>query len=100
MAATIYYGECGTHGEGTKFRFCPDRRFRCIHCLDNCPPKEWPFKYVKPVEHATIRTTKVHLDGIKSDRPCNGKCTSGKTSCDCRCMGKCHGAGRCLGGHA
>jgi hypothetical protein len=31
--------------------------------------------------------------------PCNGQCTSGKRSCDCRCGGKCHGAGRCLGGH-
>jgi hypothetical protein len=31
-----------------------------------------------------------------SGRPCGGACTSGKTSCDCRCAGRCHGAGRCF----
>ena len=30
-----------------------------------------------------------------SGRPCGGACTSGKRSCDCRCEGLCHGAGRC-----
>jgi hypothetical protein len=30
-----------------------------------------------------------------SGRPCGGACTSGKRSCDCKCNGLCHGAGRC-----
>lgn len=26
---------------------------------------------------------------------CGGSCLNGKTSCDCRCNGRCHGAGAC-----
>ena len=26
---------------------------------------------------------------------CGGSCLSGKISCDCQCMGRCHGAGTC-----
>lgn len=100
--ATMYYGNCDTHGEGSKFKFCPDRRFRCNPCLNAVPSKLWPMKEVKPVQNATVRTISL-VDPLRQQdntRPCTGHCTSGKRSCDCRCMGKCHGAGRCLGGHA
>lgn len=26
---------------------------------------------------------------------CDGRCLNGKTSCDCQCNGRCHGAGEC-----
>jgi hypothetical protein len=31
--------------------------------------------------------------GGKSE--CGGACLNGKTSCDCKCNGRCHGAGDC-----
>lgn len=27
---------------------------------------------------------------------CDARCLNGKTTCDCRCKGRCHGAGQCL----
>lgn len=41
---------------------------------------------------------KVRGNGI-SEKPCGGACLNGRTSCDCRCGGLCHGAGACAGGH-
>lgn len=31
----------------------------------------------------------------KSAPGCDGRCLNGKTSCDCQCNGRCHGAGEC-----
>jgi hypothetical protein len=28
---------------------------------------------------------------------CSGACLNGRLTCDCRCMGECHGAGKCEG---
>lgn len=39
--------------------------------------------------------TTPRLDSRRSVRPCNGQCINGKTSCDCKCRGKCHGADTC-----
>lgn len=101
MATTYSYADCTTHGEAQRMRFCSDRRFRCMPCLESCPLKEWPFKYVKPVQSDTVRQIKVADPFTTTNaKPCNGHCTSGKRSCDCRCNGRCHGAGKCLGGHA
>lgn len=38
-------------------------------------------------------TTRKTRSGGKSE--CGGACLNGKTSCDCKCNGRCHGAGRC-----
>lgn len=36
--------------------------------------------------------------GRKSE--CSAACLNGQRSCDCRCLGRCHGAGRCSCGAA
>src|SRR5437764_12671834 len=36
-------------------------------------------------------TSKVHVTGTE----CRGVCINGKHSCDCKCRGRCHGAGTC-----
>jgi len=33
--------------------------------------------------------------GPVSTRECDGACLNGKTSCNCKCNGRCHGAGNC-----
>lgn len=58
------------------------------------------FSRVENVRISKPRIIDVKLSGERSTRACSNVCTSGKRSCDCRCFGKCHGAGRCLGGHA
>lgn len=45
----------------------------------------------------SVESTYQPLHGL--NRPCNGNCTSGKRVCNCRCLGRCHGMGHCLGGH-
>lgn len=42
----------------------------------------------------TYRQVAVRLSFSRT-RGCDGVCTSGKQSCDCRCAGRCHGAGKC-----
>ncbi len=46
--------------------------------------------FVAPaVRNVTIRS------GKTSTRGCDGSCLNGKTSCNCNCRGRCHGAGVC-----
>jgi hypothetical protein len=42
----------------------------------------------------TVRNVKIRR-GPVSSRGCDGACLNGKTSCNCRCKGRCHGAGEC-----
>lgn len=46
-----------------------------------------------PATFATI-TVRVRFAGQAAPR-CGGACLAGKRSCDCRCNGRCHGAGVC-----
>jgi len=46
---------------------------------------------------ASIRTITLR-NGATSTRGCDGSCIHGKTSCNCRCQGRCHGAGACYCG--
>ena len=38
----------------------------------------------------------IEAKSTKSGRRCSAVCTNGKIQCDCRCEGRCHGAGSCL----
>jgi hypothetical protein len=42
------------------------------------------------IRHVSIR---VKANGNRGK--CGGACLNGKTNCDCRCNGRCHGAGVC-----
>lgn len=48
---------------------------------------------------ARPRRIDVKLSGGSSGRKCGAQCVNGKRTCDCRCLGRCHGMSRCLGGH-
>lgn len=109
MARTTGYatfGDCAVHGEAISeiFESTTDegqRAWMCNICskqsrvrADGMP------SFVKTVVSNVRKIRLVNRNGFnETAKPCNGKCTSGKTSCDCRCGGRCHGAGRCLGGH-
>ena len=43
------------------------------------------------------RMVHINTRNAKSGRKteCGGACLNGKTSCDCKCNGRCHGAGEC-----
>ncbi len=45
-----------------------------------------------PLRVITMRKPKLHGEAPR----CGGACINGKTSCDCRCNGRCHGAGQCF----
>ncbi len=52
--------------------------------------------YVKTVVAYPRKIEVVTRNGFGSTpSACGGKCTSGKRSCDCKCGGRCHGAGKC-----
>ena len=45
-----------------------------------------------------LRVIKMRPPTASSKGRCGSACTNGKTSCDCPCMGRCHGAGKCYCG--
>jgi hypothetical protein len=47
-------------------------------------------------EKAPYRKAKIPTNGKGK---CGSKCWNGKTICACICAGKCHGEGKCRGGH-
>jgi hypothetical protein len=82
------YGECEAHGAGVQVEQ-DMRTMICTPCRDG---------NVKTIA-TSVRKIEIDNTKPKSGRPCGAICTSGKRSCDCRCNGRCHGAGKCLGGH-
>lgn len=98
------FGDCPIHGEALSDVFRNHLDDGTIAWLCGICAKEPRVRpdgqpsYVKVVV-TNVRSITVVDRGMGTDKPCNGKCTSGKSSCDCRCGGRCHGAGRCLGGH-
>lgn len=101
--AVTKFGDCPTHGTITEvFRSNLDDGTAanlCGLCAKTRRTRPDGMSSFVKVVLDNIRTIRIVDRGMGTDKPCNGKCTSGKTSCDCRCKGRCHGAGRCLGGH-
>lgn len=54
------------------------------------------YDYYAPLTRGTIDSTSRPTGTGK----CNGVCLNGKRSCDCKCRGRCHGAGKCYCGTA
>lgn len=42
-----------------------------------------------------VVSIKLRVNRKGNPRGCSGACLNGKTSCDCKCQGLCHGAGEC-----
>ena len=100
------YGDCPVHGEAV------DKVFQnhlddgtvawlCRQCANE--PRVRPDGQPSYVKVVVSNIRKVQLVNRRAygepQKPCGGACTSGKRSCDCKCQGRCHGMGRCLGGH-
>lgn len=64
--------------------------------------QEWTYAFCGAclVNMGRLRRIKIR-DHYRKDRSrCSGVCLNGKHSCDCRCGGRCHGAGECKCGEA
>lgn len=96
------YGICPTHGlvekvkrntldNGTVADLCP----RCAAEGGIRIREDGQRSYVKTVVTEVRRIEIVTRSGGAAPSACGGRCTSGKRSCDCKCGGRCHGAGRC-----
>lgn len=49
-----------------------------------------------PVPYAPVRRVKLREDrAAGSPEECNAACLNGRKTCNCRCLGLCHGAGSC-----
>lgn len=60
----------------------------CSVCLGDAPIREVvvPLRVLQDATGSTWRG------------PCNRRCTEGRATCSCRCVGRCHGEGRCYCG--
>lgn len=100
----VKFGDCPVHGVAITEIFQSnldngDAAWLCNLCAKEkrVRPDGMP-SFVKVVV-TNVRSIQLVDRGMGTSKPCNGHCTSGKRACDCRCKGKCHGMGYCLGGH-
>jgi hypothetical protein len=105
------YGTCEIHGEGVEGYWPAKALILCKQCREDnyVSPTMAALPYFRDNPDAVpywkrpkltdVRLIKVMQPAGSQPTPCNGVCTSGKHRCTCRCEGRCHGAGRCLGGH-
>jgi hypothetical protein len=109
MAQTIGYktfGDCSVHGPAIEHVFrtnADDGRTVNVCKLCAQTPRVRPDgapSFVKN-EMTNVRTIKlVNRNGYGAPKnECKSACLTGKRSCDCKCNGRCHGNGVCLGGH-
>ncbi len=109
MARTLAvktFGDCTTHGQAIEnvFRSTLDNgevADMCGLCAktrrtrdDGAP------SFVKVVMTNVRKVALVDRGNGAKQGECKGACLAGKRSCDCKCAGRCHGMGVCLGGHA
>lgn len=106
------YGTCEIHGEGVEGHWMRQNFIVCKPC-DNETAYLTPTLAEIPAYRndptlipswkrprlSDVRLIKVVHPADSQPSICNGVCTGGKHRCTCRCEGRCHGAGRCLGGH-
>lgn len=64
----------------------PNQRTRLLVACGTCDATVPAFTAEECARHAS------------SPERCGGACLNGKRSCNCRCKGRCHGAGRCACG--
>lgn len=109
MARTVAvktFGDCPTHGLAIEevFRSCLDDGTAANLCglcakIRRVRPDGMP-SFVKQIL-TNVRKIQLVNRGLGiAQGECKGACLSGKRSCDCKCKGKCHGMGVCLGGHS
>jgi hypothetical protein len=100
------FGDCPVHGDAVSHIWQGTLddgtvAWLCRECAEvkRVRPDGQP-SFVKVVVTNVRSIQLVNRNGYGAQpKACGGACTSGKRSCDCRCGGRCHGAGRCLGGH-
>jgi hypothetical protein len=100
------YGDCPIHGVAIEQIFQSNLDDGSVAWLCNICSKEKRVRADGMPSFVKVVVTNVRSIQLvnrraygEPQRPCSGACTSGKKSCDCVCSGKCHGMGKCLGGH-
>lgn len=87
----VIWLDCTTCGRAVP-RIRNEHNGPCM-ALRTCPTCEQPAALV-----AFSLRDNASKPGRKSE--CGAACLNGQRSCDCRCLGRCHGAGRCSCGTA
>ena len=110
----VSYLDCPFHGTIRQDRFEPvDTRGNPSKWTYRCPaagPLEMPYEHTS-IRYGTetlmlpiwkcpvatkVREVKVPVKGYGAIlHECDGRCLSGKHFCQCKCGGRCHGAGSC-----
>ena len=84
----VDYGDCPVHGVAVELRSGGwDSRTGAHYYCYQCGP-----------HHAVTNARRLDVPTRPRDRTteCDSRCLNGKVRCDCRCGGRCHGAGECL----
>jgi hypothetical protein len=50
------------------------------------------------IQKGQFRRIDIRTRSLRLTDQCNGVCLNGKKTCDCKCRGRCHGAGKCFCG--
>ena len=99
-----YWLDCPTHGSMTLAQAPIGVTAWCPLCAKDAP-MAWRGTpgtsthyrvFDPPLPNLKIRAIKVGQQARRGDgHQCDGRCLSGKRSCSCKCMGRCHGQGSC-----
>ena len=106
LAKTRFYSDCPKHGKfevdcnkmyggvvlgkWIRYTLCPV----VVAQEERMPYGEKKMFDIECWEKTPIRIIKLKKTR-KDDQNCDGRCTGGKYSCNCSCMGRCHGQGFC-----
>ena len=102
MARTqvAHYADCEIHGAAITISSCGSKNGRplwfCTECNDTAPSLGISGR---GGELSNIRSITLRPNHSGHSHKCDGSCLNGKHSCDCKCHGRCHGAGTCMCGN-